>query len=759
MAQTLLQGLIRFRFLLVAALALTLLSSPLLSRAGTEKSTVRIVDAPSVVAGMSSELTLQGDPYANLEVNILKPDKSSLILETVADAKGKAYLSVSDYHLRTAGVYKVSSRELGKDESYGVPGSFEVYAGPVSETTSQVDFSKNSAELGETVEMTVSLLDAYRNEIDGHVLKVIPSSNVVSVYTPEFATDDNGHMNFYLSSSKKGIYTFTIYDSSVNKTLSATPKLAFSGSGNFAEVGGHDDDDVVLAAGSLDSFVITGLEDGVIAGDETTVTVKAIDEDGFTVTDYTGTIRFSATDSEATLPNDYTFLAEDQGEHSFSLAVKLVTPGTQTLTVTDVDEFSITGEAEVEVSTSEDSAVDYGETFETTDFTREGDFSLISPAPGSYSQNTIEVQGEAEYGYTAFVWANDEVMGHTDVEFDNTFSYTLTELDDGTYEVYVDIVDVSIANAEDFTDEEIDELYAEGEDEDSFTLIETSDSEEITVDTTGPELVSIEIDEIAEAGIVAGQTVSFTVLSEADLEEASILFNEEVYTMTETSTSGKYETDITMPETEGDYGVDVLLMDSLGNEVQHRDQLTLTVGAAAAEEETEEETTEEETEEESTVSGVSQVTGVTATGAEETVYLSWEEPESENAIAYYRVYYGPSEDSLYAVSETFDSSTSWSISDLTGEEIYYFAVTAVDVEGTEGEVSEAVLGVPTLASEAAEEDEIDDTSETPEISGSEEEIEETPETGPTENALMLVSLLGALGYMAAKKRRAFVKSF
>ena len=120
------------------------------------------------------------------------------------------------------------------------------------------------------------------------------------------------------------------------------------------------------------------------------------------------------------------------------------------------------------------------------------------------------------------------------------------------------------------------------------------------------------------------------------------------------------------------------------------------------------------------------VTGLSATGAEETVIVSWEEPESENTIAYYRVYYGPSRESLFAVSETTDSSTTWTIEDLTAEELYYFAVAAVDVEGTEGELSDTVLGIPELGREEEDTDAVDDTSETPEISGSEDEVEETP---------------------------------
>jgi hypothetical protein len=49
---------------------------------------------------------------------------------------------------------------------------------------------------------------------------------------------------------------------------------------------------------------------------------------------YTDTVRFSSSDPRAELPADYTFVPADKGEHGFR--VKLRTPGSQTVTVTDV---------------------------------------------------------------------------------------------------------------------------------------------------------------------------------------------------------------------------------------------------------------------------------------------------------------------------------------------------------------------------------------------------------------------------------------
>jgi hypothetical protein len=74
------------------------------------------------------------------------------------------------------------------------------------------------------------------------------------------------------------------------------------------------------------------------------VTVVAVDAYGNTATGYIGTIRFSTTDGDpgVVLAPDHTFQAGDGGMVTFSGGVTLVTPGEQTLTVTDL-ETGITG--------------------------------------------------------------------------------------------------------------------------------------------------------------------------------------------------------------------------------------------------------------------------------------------------------------------------------------------------------------------------------------------------------------------------------
>jgi hypothetical protein len=79
------------------------------------------------------------------------------------------------------------------------------------------------------------------------------------------------------------------------------------------------------------TFTFSGLTQAT-AGNTVSVTVTAT-RDGGVATDYTGTVRFGSSDSQASLPDSYTFTTDDQGQHTFDLV--LGTAGTQTITIAD----------------------------------------------------------------------------------------------------------------------------------------------------------------------------------------------------------------------------------------------------------------------------------------------------------------------------------------------------------------------------------------------------------------------------------------
>jgi len=85
------------------------------------------------------------------------------------------------------------------------------------------------------------------------------------------------------------------------------------------------------------------------AGSPFSLTVTEQNGDSTTFTGYRGTVHFSSSDNSAVLPADYTFLAGDNGTHTFS-GVVLNTPGNQSITAADlVMPLTMPGSATVKV--------------------------------------------------------------------------------------------------------------------------------------------------------------------------------------------------------------------------------------------------------------------------------------------------------------------------------------------------------------------------------------------------------------------------
>jgi hypothetical protein len=89
------------------------------------------------------------------------------------------------------------------------------------------------------------------------------------------------------------------------------------------------------------SFAVSGIPSPTIAGASGSFTVTAQNADGTTDTNFTGTVHFTSSDGQATLPADYTFTTSDGGVHTFSAVLK--TAGTQSITATDTTNAGFTG--------------------------------------------------------------------------------------------------------------------------------------------------------------------------------------------------------------------------------------------------------------------------------------------------------------------------------------------------------------------------------------------------------------------------------
>lgn len=160
------------------------------------------------------------------------------------------------------------------------------------------------------------------------------------------ATSYTGTVHFMSTDGQASLpanYTFVSGDGGTH-TFSATLKTAGTQSISAADtataaVAGTQANISVSAAAAV-SVVLSGFPASTVAGVAHAVTVTVRDAYGNLATGYTGTVHFTSSDGKATLPVDYTFTAADAGSHTFS--VVLATAGTQSVTVTDQANASLT---------------------------------------------------------------------------------------------------------------------------------------------------------------------------------------------------------------------------------------------------------------------------------------------------------------------------------------------------------------------------------------------------------------------------------
>ena len=132
--------------------------------------------------------------------------------------------------------------------------------------------------------------------------------------------------NFTFTAADDGTYTFTVtLKTAGSQSITATDTTTSAITGTLSGIS--------VSPAPASQFVLSGLPSTTTAGVSQTVTVTAEDPYGNVATGYGGTVQFTSSDTQASLPANYTFTAADQGVHVFTLTFE--TAGTQSVTVTD----------------------------------------------------------------------------------------------------------------------------------------------------------------------------------------------------------------------------------------------------------------------------------------------------------------------------------------------------------------------------------------------------------------------------------------
>ncbi len=187
------------------------------------------------------------------------------------------------------------------------------------------------ATAGTAITVTVTVQDAAQHTLTGYQGTLHFSSSDLLAVLPADAQLTNGTGSFNVTLKTAG-----------NQTVTATDTMTGTVTGTAT---------VAVSAAAATTFTLAAPA-AATAGSAFTLTATARDAYGNVATGYTGTVHFTKIDTGvgAAVPADYTFVAGDNGAHTFTGGATLVTAGNQTVTVTDTAAPARTGSATVAVS-------------------------------------------------------------------------------------------------------------------------------------------------------------------------------------------------------------------------------------------------------------------------------------------------------------------------------------------------------------------------------------------------------------------------
>ena len=224
-----------------------------------------------------------------------------------------------------AGVQTITATD---NATASITGVLTVTVRAASATKFAASASTTTPTAGAAFSVTLKAQDQYGNTDTAYAGRAHFTSSDTSsgVVLPADSSLTNGQGTFSVTLTKAGAQTVTATDTA---TASITGSVS-----------------VTVKPGAAASLTL-GAPATATANQSFYVTVTAKDRYGNVATGYRGTVQFTSSDLLATLPANYTFTAGDAGAHSFS--VTLVTPPSESVTVTDTANASLTASAQITV--------------------------------------------------------------------------------------------------------------------------------------------------------------------------------------------------------------------------------------------------------------------------------------------------------------------------------------------------------------------------------------------------------------------------
>jgi len=293
-----------------------------------------------VTAGTSGMFSVTAkDPYNNTAtgyvgtVHFTSSDGQAALPANYTFTSGDSGVHTFSGTLKTAGTESITATDTVTSSITGSQTGITVNAGALSALA--VSGFPSPVTAGTASTFTVKAVDAYGNTVTSYRDAVTFTSTDVKASLPA---------NYTFSSTDQGVHTFTAtLKTAGTKSITATDRTTSSVTGT--------DSGITVNAGAAVALTVTVFPTPDTAGVTHTVAVTAVDAYGNAAASYGGTIHFTSSDAQAVLPANYTFVASDNGVHTFQASTTLKTAGLQSITATDTVTSSLTGsEANITVN-------------------------------------------------------------------------------------------------------------------------------------------------------------------------------------------------------------------------------------------------------------------------------------------------------------------------------------------------------------------------------------------------------------------------
>ena len=303
-------------------------------------STLTVTAPTSTTAGVLFSSTVTAlDQFGNTAtgyrgiVHFTKTDGGALasvpVNYTFTSGDSGVHTFSSGVKLVTAGSQTLTATDTVTNSITGTTATITVNAAAASYLAVS---AAGTATAGVAINSSVTALDPYGN------------TAVTYTGTVHFTASDVGASvvlpaNYTFLPGDNGVHVFTgalTFVTAGSQTLTATDTISGSITGTSTGT--------VVSAAAATHLAVTA-PGTATAGVAVAATVTAQDQYGNTATSYLGIVNFTKTDvgTGSAVPVSYPFVVGDNGTHTFTGGVTLVTAGSQTVTATDTVTGTITG--------------------------------------------------------------------------------------------------------------------------------------------------------------------------------------------------------------------------------------------------------------------------------------------------------------------------------------------------------------------------------------------------------------------------------